>query len=124
MKRSPVPYHTDHRSGKNHMRQHQIQPKIQMWQSHNNSIIRKEQGQQHARPNGTIILLLLTPYNHPSALFFGKIPSNTNNSSQYSSNLTNRSSTSTILSSQTASFCSKSCNFNSNVAYRSHDADR
>lgn len=54
----------------------------------------------------------------------GTIPSNANNSSQYSSNRINRSSTSIIFSSHAASFASNSCILSSNAENRSHGAWR
>ena len=53
-----------------------------------------------------------------------KVPSKANNSSQYSSNRESRSSTSTIFSSHTESFISKSWSLSSNAPNRSHGAAR
>ena len=124
MKHSHLPSNSNDSQCQHQMWKHQIYPKVQLRQSHNNSIIRKQQGQNNTSSNSTIILLLLTPY--PQLTIFitpvADVPSNANNSSQYSSNPINRSSKSTILSSQTASLVSRSWSFNSNVAKRSQGA--
>src|SRR5579859_6528486 len=120
------------------MRQCKVQPETQMRQSHDNAIVRKKQSQKNTRRHSTVVLLLFAFYilaaikrvelyqNRGSGghVEMKIVPSKANNSSQYSSNRRSLSSTSTIFSSHTQSFISRSWSLSSNAEKRSHGAER
>jgi hypothetical protein len=134
MHHSLPPNKRNHHRPEKNVRKHQIHPETQVWQPHDNTIIRKQKDQQNTHSNSTIILLLLIPCPAKLTIKTSKggplqirgrcVPSRANNSSQYSSNRTRRSSTSKIFSSHLPNLSVNSPNLHSNWANRSHGACR